>query len=146
MLGDHGRHGAAVVVDGLLAAKDGVEGLSLRVGRQLCRNLHGVLRSGIDANGFVSADGERLAQDGVAVGSTDGGDDHLASSGFHQLEGPHQGVPFVIGVDDELHPFLIEAGVALGERNARRGVRGLADADEKIHALNVEGGGRRGPV
>jgi len=140
VLGEHGRHGTAVVVDGLLAAEDGVEALVPRVGGEFRGDLARVLRIGVDADGLVGPDGERLAEDGLHVGASNRGDHDLAPSGLDELEGPDERVPLVVGIDDELNPFLIEAGVALRERDARRGVGGFADADEKFHAFSLKVG------
>ena len=80
------------------------------------------------------------AEDGLHVGTSNRGDHDLAPSGLDELEGPDERVPLVVGIDDELNPFLIEAGVALRERDARRGVGGFADADEKFHAFSLKVG------
>ena len=129
VLGNHGWDGAAVVVNGFLATQNGIKRLAFGVGRNFRRDLHGVLWLRIDAHGFMGPNGQRLAQNGVAVCAADGGDDHFSSLCFHDFKRPHQGIPFVVGIDNELNPFLIEAGVPIRKRNARCGVRGFADAD-----------------
>ena len=128
------------MVNGLLAAQDGIEGLALRIGCQFSGHLGGILGLGIDPHGFMGTDGQRLAEDGVAIRTAHGGNHDFSSLCLHDFEGADERVPLVVGIDDELDPFLIEAGVALGERDARRGVRGLADADEKFHAFALKVG------
>lgn len=121
--------GTAVVVNGLLATQNGVESLAFGIGCNFSGDLRGILWLNVDAHGLVGTDGQRLAQNGVAVSTTHSGDDHFSSLGFYDFKRPDKRVPFVIRIDDELDPFFIETGIPICKRNARCGVRGFTDAD-----------------
>ena len=129
MLGNHGGDSTAVVVNGFLATEYGIKGLAFGIGCNFRSDLHGILRFRINAHSLMGSNGQRFAQNWIAVCATHGSDNDFTSLGFHDFEGPDQCVPFVIRVDDELNPFFIEAGVPVGKRDARRGIWGFADAD-----------------
>ena len=50
-----------------------------------------------------------------------------------QLERTNEGVPLVVGIDNELNAIGVKMGVAFREGNPARRVRGFADANEKLH-------------
>ena len=97
------------------------------------RHLQGIFGVGVNAHSVVCPNGQRFADHRVAIRfpHRDGG--HRSTLGFLQLQRTHQRVPFVVGVDNELHPIAVELGVAFCEGNPARGVRRFADANENFH-------------
>ena len=97
------------------------------------RSVQGILRIGVNPHRIVCADGQGLTNDGVAIRLTnrDGCDGSPVL--LFQFERTDEGVPFVVRVDNELNAIGVKLCVAFCEGNPARGVRGFADANEKLH-------------
>src|SRR5690606_11893670 len=117
--------------------QDQVVALVLGEGGHLHGHVVAVLGGGVHAHGIVRADGERLADGGLGLGPAHVDGRNAAALGFLEFEAAHQGVPFIVGVHDELHPGGVVGGVVVGEGDARRGVRHVGNEDEYLHGCSA---------
>ena len=126
------------MVDGFFSAQNDVVRSLASLFRDEGGHLHGIHGIGIDANGIVGANGQRLSDHWITIGLAHRQRGDGASVLFFQFQSTHQRIPFVVRVDNELDAIRVKLGVALCEGNPARGVRGFADANEKLHGHGYE--------